>query len=50
MNRHSRRHKHHPVVAALTDTMNSRTSAFACAVLFGLVAALFSLVLLRGLL
>jgi hypothetical protein len=50
MNRHTRRHKQHPVVAALADTMNSRTPAFACAILFGLVAALFSLTLLRGLL
>jgi hypothetical protein len=50
MNRHTRRRKQPFVVAALADTMNSRTSAFACAVLFGLVAALLSLALLRGLL
>jgi hypothetical protein len=50
MNRHTGRRKKHPAVAALAAGMTSRTTAFACAVLSGLAAALFSLVLLRGLL
>jgi hypothetical protein len=53
MNRHTRRHKNHPAVAAPADTMcltpaNRFTPAFACAAVSGF--ALFSLILLRGLL
>ncbi|MDR1685180.1 MAG: hypothetical protein LBR82_01855 [Desulfovibrio sp.] len=50
MNRHTRRHKKHPDITASAAAVSSRAPAFACAVLSGLVAALFSLALLRGLL
>ncbi|MDR2669100.1 MAG: hypothetical protein LBC14_03990 [Desulfovibrio sp.] len=56
MNRHTRRHIKYPIAVAPADTMyrlapaNRCTPAFACAVISGFAAALFSLVLLRGLL
>jgi hypothetical protein len=50
MKRHTGKHKKYPDVIAFADAVSSPAPVFACAIFFGLVAALFSLVLSGGLL